>query len=179
MTVLELYEPYIAAGVATRVHLNTPDKALSKGCCDPIEAGFMQKSIDLHVKRAKTRACTVQPANQNQGYDTHGWMTNDCLYRAKGHVRWLMPTVDVDEYIRFRPGLSTRDYLRSVWDRIANNRNGTDGKPDNRQVYSISLTRVNFERAGKDPDLEISAIYRYATSFSCPKPVDPWVSFES
>lgn len=27
---------------------------------------------------------------------------NDCLYRAKGHARWLLPSLDVDEYLRVR-----------------------------------------------------------------------------
>ena len=31
-------------------------------------------------------------------------LLNDCLYRAKGHAKWLMPSWDVDEYVRIKSG---------------------------------------------------------------------------
>ena len=40
---------------------------------------------------------------------------NDCLYRAKGHAKWLMPSWDVDEYVRIksRPGENITSFLDS------------------------------------------------------------------
>ena len=87
-----------------------------------------------------------------------------------------MPTVDADEYIRFRPGLFTGDYLRTAWDQLANNSNGKDSTPE---VSSIVFQRVNFERASDDPDLEISTVYRYPFYKNCwTKIVDPWAFLE-
>ena len=177
MTVLDLYEPYIAAGVATRVHLNTRP-ALSTGFCDPIEICFLQKSLYPCDGNHLRISISWQTAIRSQGYATHNWMVNDCLYRARGHTRWLMPTVDVDEYVRFRPSLMTGDYMRTVWDKLADSHKGKDGKPDHRQVSCVMLDRVIFERAVPDPDLEISNVYRYPRSSLCPKYVDPWASFE-
>ncbi|CAE7208714.1 GALS1 [Symbiodinium natans] len=126
VTVLDLYEPYIKAGLATRVHLNT----------DP--------------KYAKT-------------FMTQSWMANDCLYRAKGHTRWLMPTVDADEYFRLRKDNTRGDYFRTFWDQLAQEQSGLK----NETVSTILIKRVNFERGNKRPD--ISAVHRYSFPMGCPK----------
>ena len=40
----------------------------------------------------------------------------DCLYRVKGHAKWLLPSLDVDEYVRIksRPGEDITSLLDSV-----------------------------------------------------------------
>ena len=54
----------------------------------------------------------------------HYWSINDCLYRAKSHAKWVLPTVDQDEYFRvtepklFPGGQVPENYLRDVWDAI-------------------------------------------------------------
>ena len=90
-----------------------------------------------------------------------------------------MPTVDVDEYVRFRPSLMTGDYMRTVWDKLVNSRTDKHGKPDHRPVNCVMLGRVNFERESQDPDLEIAAVYRYPHGWACPKFVDPRALFVS
>eukprot|EP00913_Durusdinium_trenchii_P005722 g5338.t1 len=73
----------------------------------------------------------------------------DCLYRAKGHVQWLLPSLDLDEFLR--PGNATQlaqlwgsasDYLRSVWDEIVRHEGKKTGK-----VRSISFDLYRYQRA--------------------------------
>ena len=33
-----------------------------------------------------------------------GYVLNDCLYRSKGHSKWLLSSIDIDEYIRVASG---------------------------------------------------------------------------
>ena len=56
----DIYQKYLDAGVATRVHFNS------------------------YPRDSLTR---------------HGYSSNDCLYRAKNHARWLIANIDVDEYL--------------------------------------------------------------------------------
>lgn len=66
----ELYQPYIDAGLVTRVHLNLP-----------AERCWPSQSSPLALRQI---------------------ISNDCLYRAKGHAKWLIPSLDVDEYLQVR-----------------------------------------------------------------------------
>ena len=90
-------------------------------------------------------------------------MAADCLYRAKSHANWLMPTVDVDEYFHMVSGqifpsqTIPINYLNVVWDHIIS-RNGY--KMD--QVNSIFFDRIRFARAPPDR-LEISSKWREQT----------------
>lgn len=73
-----------------------------------------------------------------------GHMMNDCLFRAKNHARWLMPSVDVDEYLDFR-GLKVGAALK-------------EGVlfQDLHNVNSLAFRRIRFARP--DPhQLEISS----------------------
>ena len=131
VSVLDLYEPYIKAGLATRVHFNVSAKL-------------------------------------STGYQTQPWMANDCLYRAKGHTRWLMPTVDADEYFRLGQNDTKGDYLRTFWDQMAKE----ELVRKNMSVYAITAPRIIFERKinPKDLDhLDISTAYRYPSSCNLPK----------
>ncbi|CAE7226403.1 GALS1 [Symbiodinium sp. CCMP2592] len=125
--VLEMYEPYIKAGVATRVHVNTTGK-YAHG--------------DAHKRL----------------------IMNDCLYRMKNHAQWLMPSVDVDEYIRLADNDSVGDYMRTAWDKIA-----SEHAP--KLVHSISMARVRFDRPLSVfyDNLLVNTSFRFPVSWSCPK----------
>ena len=51
-------------------------------------------------------------------------MVNDCLYRAKSHAKWALPSLDTDEYFRitskevFPGGSVPQDYMRTSWDAL-------------------------------------------------------------
>eukprot|EP00435_Cladocopium_sp_Y103_P065767 s619_g27.t1 len=83
-------------------------------------------------------------------YDRHTYVHEDCLYRAKNHAAWLLPTVDVDEYIRMGSGdlfqgAVPQNYLNSMWDIFAERRNVSRNK-----VHSISFWRYRFARSKRD-----------------------------
>ena len=70
---------------------------------------------------------------------------NDCLYRAKNHATWLLPSIDFDEYFRLGPaakdklfgGQIPKNYLSTVWDAIAEQR-------QSKKVSSISFQHCIF-----------------------------------
>ncbi|CAK9066612.1 unnamed protein product [Durusdinium trenchii] len=88
---------------------------------------------------------------------------NDCLYRAKGHARWLLPSLDVDEYLRVN--LPAEDVTRLM-----------DGRSEGRRpVASIFFKKFRFARAPPG-SLDISSprysnipednAYKYAANVS-------------
>lgn len=87
-------------------------------------------------------------------------VVQDCLYRAKSHTTWLLPSVDVDEYFHlksghfFPDGLVPQDYLKTAWDAIVKSK----GKRLE-EVRSISFRSFRFARAPSDA-LEISSAWR-------------------
>ena len=97
------------------------------------------------------------PASTNQRQMN---MATDCLYRAKSHARWLMPTIDVDEYFHVVSGqifpthTIPENYLSTVWEHILT-RNGYQME----EVNSIYFDRIRFARAPPDR-LEISSPWR-------------------
>ena len=72
-------------------------------------------------------------------------IANDCLYRAKGHARWLLPTLDVDEYLRVR---SSED-VTAMLDEQAN-------LNANEMVNSVIFKKYRFARR-LTGDVEISS----------------------
>eukprot|EP00438_Fugacium_kawagutii_P015952 Skav228852 [mRNA] locus=scaffold1718:92679:93470:+ [translate_table: standard] len=70
----------------------------------------------------------------------HGYEMNDCLFRAKNHAEWLMPAIDVDEYIYLPGGLA----------------HGLDLFGDLDQVHSLEFQRMRFAKAVPN-QLDISA----------------------
>ena len=64
----------------------------------------------------------------------HRMMLNDCLYRAKGHARWLLPSLDVDEYLRVR--LPEQDVTSLM-----------DGRQEKGPLSSIFFRKLRFARA--------------------------------
>eukprot|EP00435_Cladocopium_sp_Y103_P060983 s1362_g22.t1 len=85
-----------------------------------------------------------------------GQLMNDCLYRAKNHAKWLVLSVDVDEYLVF-PGKVK--YFR--WDHILKEQGVLEDK-----VASLQVNRVRFARAHPET-FEISSDHRVPT-------LDPW-----
>eukprot|EP00438_Fugacium_kawagutii_P016905 Skav202211 [mRNA] locus=scaffold5327:71922:75413:- [translate_table: standard] len=81
---------------------------------------------------------------QNYHRTRHGHTINDCLFRAKSHAEWLMPVIDVDEYLYVPGGL-----VRSL-----KNSEGVFGSLD--QVHSLEFKRIRFEKAPLD-QLDISS----------------------
>ena len=98
----EVYEPYLDAGLASRVHYNMP----SQRC-------WWHWSTDAQITL----------------------MMNDCLYRSRGHAKWLFPSLDVDEYLG---GGFLRENVTRFLDRQANRGGGV--------VDSVYLRKVRFAR---------------------------------
>ena len=94
----------------------------------------------------------------------HLWAMADCLYRAKNHAKWLLPSIDIDEYFNmkgsrlfFQQSVPS-DYLASAWDAIVKAKNMT-----NDQVHSIvipstyrfapaEVDQVELRSVRRDPD---------------------------
>ena len=68
----------------------------------------------------------------------------DCLYRAKGHAKWLFPSLDVDEYVMIRSGEDITTFLEKT---------GADG----RASAVVEFQKYRFARA--HTGLEISSPY--------------------
>ena len=52
-------------------------------------------------------------------------VANDCLYRAKSHAKWALPSLDIDEYFRISSkqvfpggGTAPQKYMRTCWDAL-------------------------------------------------------------
>ncbi|CAE7251988.1 unnamed protein product [Symbiodinium sp. CCMP2592] len=136
---LKMYEPYINAGLVTRVHFNTVNTDLLKG------------------------ANTSHPAMQRHHVQT--WAMHDCLYRMRSRAQWLLPSLDVDEYIRL--GDSTGAYLKTAWDKIAADHMGSSAG----MVRSIRVDRLNFpiEEKRDVSNLLIAEGHRYRETYVKPK----------
>eukprot|EP00435_Cladocopium_sp_Y103_P014819 s918_g3.t1 len=108
---VDLYEPYIKSGVATRVHFNKD----VVGPPEPFHIGIQ----DIFME--------------------------DCLYRFKNHATWILPSIDIDEYINmkngsvFEGGKVPEDFLGSSWDAIVKN----SGLQTN-EVHSIEFNIYRF-----------------------------------
>eukprot|EP00438_Fugacium_kawagutii_P019344 Skav204101 [mRNA] locus=scaffold1472:121695:123185:+ [translate_table: standard] len=74
----------------------------------------------------------------------HGYLINDCLFRAKNHAEWLMPVFDVDEYLYVRGGLANA-FKENVF-----------GNLDD--VHSLTFKRIRFAKA-KTNQLDISSAH--------------------
>lgn len=90
------------------------------------------------------------------------YVIRDCLYRAKNHANWLLPTIDVDEYIHmtsghiFAGGVVPKDYLRTAWDSIVKY-----NQAENKKIQTIKFYRFRFAR-GPPGQLDINSIWREA-----------------
>lgn len=91
------------------------------------------------------------------------YVIRDCLYRAKNHANWLLPTIDVDEYIHmtgghvFPGGQVPKDYLRTAWDSIIKH-----NKAEKKKIQTIKFDRLRFAR-GAPGQLDIASMWREAS----------------
>ena len=94
---------------------------------------------------------------------------SDCVFRAKNHATWLIPTTDVDEFLVMKDeslfgGSVPRDYLSSAWDAIVKR----EGFQTN-QVHAIYWERYNFAATAPE-EVELSSTLRQQKVFpACPK----------
>eukprot|EP00438_Fugacium_kawagutii_P033490 Skav230643 [mRNA] locus=scaffold1673:405306:406514:+ [translate_table: standard] len=72
----------------------------------------------------------------------HGYLINDCLFRARNHAQWLMPVIDVDEYLYVRGGLA-HAFKQGVFGNLE-------------QVHSLTFKRKRFAKAAIN-QLDISS----------------------
>ena len=78
----------------------------------------------------------------------HWRVIADCLPRFRGHAKWLLPAIDLDEYLVLSPELFQsdslpEDYMSSAWDTIAR---FYGKRPE--EVNSISFDGFRFEPPG-------------------------------
>jgi len=125
---MEVIKPYILAGLGTHIHLELP-------------VPFME----------------LEKINFLRWHQVQFWIANDCLYRAKHRARWLMPTMDVDEYLRPTDG---QDVLKFSMPALADNLSASLS-PTNASAAFVDLTRVVF-RYAMDPlqQLEVSSPHK-------------------
>lgn len=122
--VMDIYRPYLDSGVATRIHMLVPN----------------------HLKGKTGWTLTADDKSRFNS----GWTTNDCLYRTKNHAKWVMPTLDVDEF--FNAKTSIKHFLDSMTKDKA--RNG---------IHSLTFDRYVFLRPPEtEPSLLISSPKREA-----------------
>ena len=124
---VDLYEPYIKSGVATRVHFNKE------------RVGTSLSSFALDVRAA---------------------ILGDCLYRFKNHATWILPSIDIDEYINmkdgsvFEGGKVPEDYLGLSWDAIVKKQGP---QPNTVRSMEFNIFRFALVQPGQ---LEISSVLR-------------------
>lgn len=89
-----------------------------------------------------------------------GYVLNDCLYRTKGHSKWLLSSIDIDEYIRvasgnfFPGGKMPVTYFDSGPDAFLKYK-----KMKKPQVHSIVMKRLRFARSPPN-ELDIASTWR-------------------
>lgn len=99
------------------------------------------------------------------GYSTQAWFANDCVHRMKHHAKWLLPTLDVDEYLRpVAPkgnGVHKYDFDAVESDWLATRK----GSKETTLAHSVSFLRYVF-RYPEAPasELQISSPWRHKTN---------------
>ena len=96
----------------------------------------------------------------------------DCLFRAKGHAKWLFPSLDVDEYLRPGPtfahsyggGEVPQNYMSSAWGKILS----VMGKKES-DVGSITFGLYRYKPAASG-ELAISSVWRAFANGGSPFP---------
>ena len=85
--------------------------------------------------------------------DVRAAILGDCLYRFKNHATWILPSIDIDEYINMKDGSvlkvveCLRDYLGLSWDAIVKNRAPTQHSSLN-GVQHLSFCASSTRTAG-------------------------------
>ena len=92
----------------------------------------------VHLNLAKDRRRSFSEWLQS-------FIWNDCLYRAKGHAKWLIPSLAVDEYLRLR---LTDHSLTEILDAASG--------PSEASVTGVAFKKYRFARA-PPAQMEISS----------------------
>eukprot|EP00435_Cladocopium_sp_Y103_P063830 s1211_g25.t1 len=83
-----------------------------------------------------------------------GFLSNDCLYRAKNHASWVVPTVDFDEFLYLKqPGVDRGH--GNLWGSLLQRA----GK-NNSEVHSFVFSRFRFTPPPSNVELAISSCLR-------------------
>jgi hypothetical protein len=92
-------------------------------------------------------------------YSSQTWIMNDCLYRMKYRSKWLMPSIDLDEYIPLPNSFygNVSDFL----DRMVGNYGHPEVVPA--RIGALSVGRFNFRYPETERELLISSIWREST----------------
>ena len=100
----------------------------------------------------------------------HNFVTGDCLYRFKNHATWILPSLDIDEYINmkdgsvFEGGKVPEDYLGSSWDAIVKKRGL---QPNTVRSMEFNIYRFALVQPGR---VELSSVLREPRKQpTCPK----------
>jgi len=85
----------------------------------------------------------------------------DCLFRAKSRAKWLMPTVDTDEFLHVDPQIYKgkkvpQNYLGSAWDAVLDH-----FQAKKKEVHSMNFEFYRFSRSKRNA-VEISSTLREA-----------------
>jgi len=78
-------------------------------------------------------------------------IANDCLYRMKHRTEWLIPTMDVDEYIRQTDG--EYDFNSLVPEQLGVHIKGS-------MIHSLMFGRYTFRHPEDPKDFQLTSIYR-------------------
>eukprot|EP00438_Fugacium_kawagutii_P002232 Skav227448 [mRNA] locus=scaffold2491:104762:106624:+ [translate_table: standard] len=104
----------------------------------------------------------VDPAGEPNVVGYHfDQVIRDCLYRAKSHATWVIPSFDNDEYFHLQTGRMfhnkkvPQDYMRTVWDAI---RMAQGKRLD--QVRSISFSKIRAVTPRSNEAVQISSPWR-------------------
>jgi len=135
--------------------------------------GMDEEFVKVFRRYLEDGVATRVHLNPNQAsqdsYAIQHRTTNDCLYRAKHHAKWLSTTIDWDEYLRLGenapPAWHSRSFIPTLWDKIASN---FSKRRD--QVHSMILQRYNFVQPAVT-ELDITSNLRQNESAKalCPK----------
>lgn len=83
--------------------------------------------------------------------DLQQLIANDCLYRMKHRTDWLIPTMDVDEYIRQPQG--DYDFDSLIPEKLGLHVNGS-------MIHSLMFGRYTFRHPEDSKDFQLTSIYR-------------------
>lgn len=100
----------------------------------------------------------------------HQMTTSDCVFRAKNHAQWVLPTYDIDEFLvtkdgsLFPGGVVPQDYMNSTWD-AAVQKLGL--RRD--QIHSIVFPLYRFQPAAPGELAFRSMVRENRIQATCPK----------
>jgi len=96
--------------------------------------------------------------------------TSDCVFRAKNHAQWVLPTYDIDEFLvtkdgsLFPGGVVPQDYMNSTWD-AAVQKLGLHRD----QIHSIVFPLYRFQPAAPGELAFRSMVRENRIQATCPK----------